>query len=193
MNVSRLVWQHRKMSPVKHNNLMTTLNGGSLGSCIDEERSQLRYVMWIAEFSESSNLWTQIALSGTPGSMSAWVSFKPILDHGVLNHRLGRRWGPLVSFDRSTFKDRDAPPHMTFTVMRLDLLTSQQLVCCACVVLWNLFRLKHSQLEVIANEPLQWRASQSKPIYTMTSDQSRLPAEFKHINKRRKRKQQWLP
>ena len=47
---------------VKHNNLMTTFNGGSLGSCIDEERSQLRYVMWIAEFSESSNLWTQIAL-----------------------------------------------------------------------------------------------------------------------------------
>ena len=72
---------------------MTTFNGGSLGSCIDEERSQLRYVMWIAEFSESSNLWTQIALSGTPGSMSAWVSFKPILDHGCSFNRLGRRWG----------------------------------------------------------------------------------------------------
>jgi hypothetical protein len=28
---------------------MTTFNGGSLGSCIDEERSKLRYVMWIAE------------------------------------------------------------------------------------------------------------------------------------------------
>ena len=89
MNVSRLVWQHRKMSPVKHNNLMTTLNGGSLGSCIDEERSQLRYVMWIAEFSESSNLWTQIALSGTPGSMSAWVSFKPILDHVFIHGWVG--------------------------------------------------------------------------------------------------------
>jgi len=24
---------------------MTTFNGGSLGSCIDEERSKLRYVM----------------------------------------------------------------------------------------------------------------------------------------------------
>ena len=43
---------------------MTTFNGGSLGSCIDEERSELRYVMWIAEFSESSNLWTHIALQG---------------------------------------------------------------------------------------------------------------------------------
>jgi len=42
--------------------ILTTFNGGSLGSCIDEERSELRYVMWIAEFSESSNLWTHIAL-----------------------------------------------------------------------------------------------------------------------------------
>ena len=84
MNVSRLVWQHRKMSPVKHNNLMTTLNGGSLGSCIDEERSQLRYVMWIAEISESSNFWTQIALLGPPGSMSVWVSRTPMLGALIL-------------------------------------------------------------------------------------------------------------
>jgi len=42
---------------------MTTFNGGSLGSCIDEERSKLRYVVRIAELSESSNLWTQMALS----------------------------------------------------------------------------------------------------------------------------------
>jgi len=53
---------------------MTTFNGGSLGSCIDEERSKLRYVMWIAGFSESSNLWTQMALQGSPCSMSVWVS-----------------------------------------------------------------------------------------------------------------------
>ena len=47
---------------------MITFNGGSLGSCIDEERSQLRYVVWIAEFSESSNLWTQMALLVIPGA-----------------------------------------------------------------------------------------------------------------------------
>lgn len=46
----------------KNKNYMTTFNGGSLGSCIDEERSKLRYVVRIAEFSESSNLWTQMAL-----------------------------------------------------------------------------------------------------------------------------------
>jgi len=34
----------------------------------------MRYVMRIAELSESSNLWTQIALPGIPGSMPLWVS-----------------------------------------------------------------------------------------------------------------------
>ena len=65
-------------------NDMTTFNGGSLGSCIDEERSKLRYVMWIAGFSESSNLWTQMALQGSPCSMSVWVS--------VLFSRLNHLW-----------------------------------------------------------------------------------------------------
>jgi hypothetical protein len=30
---------------IKHDNEMTTLSGGSLGSCVDEERSQLRELM----------------------------------------------------------------------------------------------------------------------------------------------------
>ena len=42
----------------------TTVNDGYLGSRNDEERSEMRYVMRIAEFSESSNLWTQIAVLG---------------------------------------------------------------------------------------------------------------------------------
>ena len=41
---------------------LTTFNGGSLGSCIDEERCELRYLMRIAQLSESSKLWTHIAL-----------------------------------------------------------------------------------------------------------------------------------
>ena len=39
----------------------TTFNSGYLGSRIDEERSEMRYVVWIAEFRESSNFWTHIA------------------------------------------------------------------------------------------------------------------------------------
>ena len=42
-----------------------TSNGGSLGSCIDEERSKLRYLVRIAEFSESSSLRTQMAPPGS--------------------------------------------------------------------------------------------------------------------------------
>jgi len=40
----------------------TTFSGGCLGSYDDEERSEMRYVMRIAELSESSNLRTHIAL-----------------------------------------------------------------------------------------------------------------------------------
>ena len=43
----------------------TTFSNGFLGSRIDEERSEMRYVMWIAELSESSNFWTHLALSWT--------------------------------------------------------------------------------------------------------------------------------
>ena len=53
----------------------TTFSDGCLGSRNDEERSEMRYVMRIAEFSESSNLWTQIALQGFPWSMLPSVSF----------------------------------------------------------------------------------------------------------------------
>ena len=46
---------------------------GSLGSRNDEERRETRYVMWIAGLSESSNLWTQIAL-GASRSEHTWFS-----------------------------------------------------------------------------------------------------------------------
>ena len=57
--------------PVNQN---TAYSNGYLGSRNDEERSEMRYVMRIAEFSESSNSWTHIAPPGTPGGMSVWVS-----------------------------------------------------------------------------------------------------------------------
>lgn len=40
-------------------NTFTTISDGYLGSHIDEERSETRYLLRIAEFSESSKLWTQ--------------------------------------------------------------------------------------------------------------------------------------
>jgi len=41
--------------------LCTTLSNGCLGFRLDEERGKMRYVMRIAEFSESSTLRTQLA------------------------------------------------------------------------------------------------------------------------------------
>ena len=52
---------------------LTTFNGGSLGSCIDEERSQLRYVMWIAE-PTNHRIFERKLRSWATRSMSAWVS-----------------------------------------------------------------------------------------------------------------------
>ena len=48
------------------NQLYITPSNGYLGSRTDEERSELRDVMRIADVRESSNLWTQLALSGLP-------------------------------------------------------------------------------------------------------------------------------
>ena len=55
-------------------NEITTFSNGYLGSRNDEERSEMRYVMRIAELRESSKFWTQVALPGTPGSMLVSVS-----------------------------------------------------------------------------------------------------------------------
>ena len=76
----------------KIRNYSTTLSNGYLGSRIDEERSEMRYVMRIAEFSESSNLWTQLALPGIPGSMPLWVSFQPNLDCVLRKRCVYGRW-----------------------------------------------------------------------------------------------------
>ena len=86
----------------------TILSNGCLGSSDDEERSKMRYVMRIAEFSESSNLWTHIALSGTtPGSTPFWVSILSKLG-GVLHcSACGRRMSfsaSILLVKRSYFK-----------------------------------------------------------------------------------------
>ena len=60
---------------VRKNKQEKTSNGGSLGSCIDEERCQLRKVMWIAELIwiiESLN--ANCTLLRYPQSMPVWAS-----------------------------------------------------------------------------------------------------------------------
>ena len=51
-----------------------TFSDGYLGSRNDEERSEMRYVLRLAETSESSNLRTHLALPVSAGSMPVGVS-----------------------------------------------------------------------------------------------------------------------
>jgi hypothetical protein len=61
--------------------------------------------VWIAEFSESSNFWTQLALLGIPGSTSAWVTVKPMItfDLGENLNILFLFTGRLEAFTECTF------------------------------------------------------------------------------------------
>ena len=69
----------------------TTSNSGPLGSCINEERSKLWYLVWIAEFSESSSFWMQMALSVSPGTCLSEHSVK--LCSAILRERGAVVWG----------------------------------------------------------------------------------------------------
>jgi len=59
----------------------------------------MRYVMWIAEFRESSNLWTHIALSGTLESMPVSASCE--LTRPPLTREIGS--GPCRFFSKTFF------------------------------------------------------------------------------------------
>ena len=95
--------------------------------------------MWIAEFSESSNLWTQIALIGYPVSMFVWVSFTilrtlvrcessgpfdldlsfQVPEPGVLRSFSGalQRLNLLLSFLKPLKRDSQGVPSVLFTCM----------------------------------------------------------------------------
>ena len=131
--------------------LFTTSNGGPLGSCIDEERSKLRYLVWIAEFSESSSLWTQMVLLVFREHVCLSVCFCVYPMWGTFWGRCWRResWHP--------FK---CCIHERWYAVHVNRCCGPSWCGCSfwarCLTLW-------------------------------TSDQARSPAEFKHINKRRKR------
>jgi len=63
----------------------------------------MRYVMWIAEFSESSNLWTQIALRRNPEHFWLSATVLPSTLDGAkfiyleTDRRWGTRWRALPS------------------------------------------------------------------------------------------------
>ena len=64
----------KSATKTKKHNQKKTPNSGYLGSRNDEERSEMRYAVRIAEFRESSELWTHIAPQGIPWSMFVSVA-----------------------------------------------------------------------------------------------------------------------
>ena len=149
----------------------------------------MRYVMRIAEFSESSNLWTHVALPGTPGSISAWVSVFPTLPllfkgraeaYGISCARLWKR-GRVCAGVLKRFRE----VFLHYTPRRG-----------VSVTWWTNLWYNPCSLDRFGRVPL-WVANfvWLEPESSMggqhtnfrTSCQKRGPAEFKHITKRRKR------
>jgi len=80
----------------------TTPNNVYLDSREDEDRSEMRYVVWIAGISESSNLWTHVALSWSPPeSTFAWVPLLFIIEMRIYN--LAARASRVRSVDDTGF------------------------------------------------------------------------------------------
>jgi hypothetical protein len=97
-HVTRVLWECICQRKSNHR---TTFNNGSLGSRIDEERSEMRYVMWIAEFRESLNLWTHLAPLGIPRGMPVWVSLELSKNNGFDHYFLELEVVP-GSFEKKT-------------------------------------------------------------------------------------------
>ena len=155
--------------------IFTTFNNGSLGSRIDEERSELRYVMWIAEFSESSNLWTHLAPLGYSEGHACLR---------VINY------SQLQSFALKLWMWRDFAGHYC----QLLLNVSAGETCKGFSWLWfdNIYAIAEILWECLYVRffPQLSKSCPSRQnchLWNLTSNQVGLPAELKHINKRRKR------
>ena len=167
----------------------TTFNNGSLGSRIDEERSEMRYVMWIAEFSESSNLWTHLAPLGIPRGTPVWVSW---------NSQNPLFFDPFLGFGKGVLDLEVQCLPFTFE----SELLSNKLVGSALLIL-NVIRCFYvldlalsfgcllltvsRTMMVLRSLPFILVEGWTHKNKTLTSNRVRLPAELKHINKRRKR------
>ena len=151
------------------------------------QRNAIRSV--ICTIREPSNLWTHIALEASAKSMPAWASVclltSPLLYKGMsvdlgvrsLSCIIERLGSPeKQSYVRLSHNQRGRP--LRWTIVRFD----------SCLPKYDLDRIDfrcrnpcfftHSSLH---------RKEYPKKLHLLTSVQTRLPAEFKHITKRRKR------
>ena len=143
----------------------TTLSGGSLGSCVDEERSQLRELMWIAGHIEYQYLERIWRLGVTPRATPVSGSV------GELRRRAPPAPWTLEAAAAAVRCARAAPSSRMQVALRARSCARGR---------WLAARL--------ATPPCRGRRALNRSLdHPSTWDQTRLPAEFKHITKRRKR------
>lgn len=175
---------------------ITTLSNGYLGSRNDEERSEMRYVMRIAEFSESSNLWTQIALLGSPRSTPLSVSVQTPLS-SVCKCALAGEWESnphrFVSWNTSS------ESHILYTrvfghKLVFDWRYGSDVNTDPCGLTFtcnfhSLFKVDYECWRKVAHvqRPRLQSAWMQIWVWILIWDEARQPPEFKHINKGRKR------
>ncbi len=158
-----------------------TFNNGSLGSRIDEERSELRYVMRIAA-SVKHRIFERTLRP--PALRGACLSERRFLSQRLLV--VGGTSCEVSLKVRSWGRFRCAGPLGTTAAVPGAGASSDVLskLGCMCIFRSPTFGTKHC--------PRPARAVSCAAL-SLTSDQVGLPAELKHINKRRKRNQPGLP
>ena len=96
LSLRKLFFQHfaRNRSEISLN-LLRSYSGECLGSSSDEERSELRYSIWIAEFRELVDLWTHAAFWLTPvcSFTGVYNSFSVTISVVSLRARFRKRVG----------------------------------------------------------------------------------------------------
>ena len=127
-------------------NLLRSCSGECLGSSSDEERSELRYSIWIAEFRELIDLWTHAA--SWPRSVCSFTGvFNSIFRHGSF-HGVARSTGCFsrrsgVSNDsegsssvpmRVTRDIAQCSGHPQLVFLRKSLWAPCQRLACACYI-----------------------------------------------------------
>ena len=149
-----------------------TFSNGCLGSHNDEERSEMRYVMRIAKLSESSKFWTQLALPY--GKHVCWsVCSSPLHNFTVNVQRRLFAFKPLLV--RGEYAQMKQQPELA---PALQMSRRRDVNDCPFL-----------RKETISRTRWPGCIATKSPgaVSVRTSNQSRIPAEFKHITKRRKR------
>lgn len=158
-----LLWRNyrlRSTSTLAKEQCQNTFSNGCLGSHTDEERSEMRYVMRIAKSVSHQNF--ERILHFLRGVCLLECLFIPTIPHSLKPERC---WMPPTAFLESACR------------WKHNLITDP--------IQCNAERTRDDIITRLESNTLSWVDHRLFSI--RTSNQSRIPAEFKHITRRRKR------